>query len=157
MKILIQGKFLSYGDDLSPVFEIRRKVFIEEQGVSEEDEFDEYDDFAIHAIVYDIDDSKKPVATGRVYHDGKNYRVGRIAVLKEERGKYYGDFAVRLLVNKAFMSGAEEVVIGAQVSAVLFYEKIGFVSFGEIYKEADIDHITMKVKLDTICRKCDKK
>lgn len=153
---MIQGKYLYYGDNLSEVFNIRRKVFVDEQGVKEEEEFDDYDDLAVHALVYDNGNSK-PVATGRVYHDGKNYRIGRIAVLKEERGKYYGDFVVRLLVNKAFLSGAEEVFINAQVAAVPFYAKIGFQSYGDIFEEAGIKHISMKVELNNICQKCDKK
>ncbi len=153
---MVQGKYLYYGDDLSEAFDIRRKVFVLEQDIPEEAEFDDMDDLSIHAIVYDVK-NKKPVATGRVYHDGKNYRIGRIAVLKEERGKYYGDFVVRLLVNKAFMAGAEEVVIDAQVKAIPFYEKIGFYSYGEIFKEDGIDHIKMIAKLSTFCQKCDKK
>ena len=154
---MVQGKYLYYGDDLSDVFNIRRKVFVEEQGVSEEEEFDEYDNLSIHALVYDNSNNKKPVATGRVYYDGKNYRVGRIAVLKEERGKYYGDFIVRLLVNKAFLSGADEVIINAQVNAIPFYEKVGFRTYGEVFQEAGIDHIAMKVLLNSFCKKCDKK
>lgn len=153
---MIQGKYLYYGDDLSEVMNIRRKVFIEEQGVSEEEEFDEYDDLAVHALVFDVNNENRPVATGRVYHDGNSYRIGRIAVLKEERGKDYGDFVVRLLINKAFLSGAEEVVISAQTKAVPFYEKIGFKPYGESYLEAGIEHIMMKVKVDTVCKKCQK-
>ncbi len=152
---MVQGKYLYYGDNLSQVFEIRRKVFVEEQGVSETEEFDDYDDLAVHVLVYD--NSKKPVATGRVYHDGKNYRIGRIAVLKEERGKYYGDFVVRLLANRALSAGAKEVIVNAQVKAVRFYEKIGFISYGEVFKEAGIEHIAMGIKIDAMCQKCDKK
>lgn len=154
---MVQGKYLYYGDDLTDVYYIRRKVFIEEQGIPEENEFDENDQISVHALVYDNEDDNKPVATGRVYHDGINYRIGRIAVLKEERGKYYGDFIVRLLVNKAFMSGAEEVKISAQTLAVPFYEKIGFKTYGDIYEEDGSDHIAMEVKLGAICKKCDKK
>lgn len=154
---MIQGKFLYYGDDLSDVINIRRQVFVVEQGVTEEEEFDEYDDLSVHALVYDNANEKRPVATGRVYHDGTSYRVGRIAVLKDERGKYYGDFIVRLLVNKAFSSGADEVVISAQTKAVPFYEKIGFETYGDRFEEAGIEHILMKVKLNAICKKCDKK
>ncbi|MFU0827719.1 MAG: N-acetyltransferase domain-containing protein [Lachnoclostridium sp.] len=151
---MVQGKYLHYGDDLSEVMNIRRKVFVEEQGISEEEEFDEYDDQAIHALVYDVNNEKRPVATGRVYYDGNHYRIGKIAVLKEERGKYYGDFVVRLLINKAFLSGAEEVVVSAQKKVVPFYEKIGFKTYGESYEEAGTEHILMKVKLDTVCTKC---
>jgi predicted GNAT family N-acyltransferase len=155
--LLIQGKYLNYGDDLSPVFDIRKKVFVEEQKVSEEEEFDEIDKIAVHAIVFDTNHKDKPVATGRVYHDGESYRVGRVAVLKEARGMYYGDFVVRLLLNKAFLSGAKEVIISAQVKAIPFYEKIGFAPFGDIYFEAGIEHVKMKISSTNICRKCDKK
>ncbi|MGB8451085.1 MAG: GNAT family N-acetyltransferase [Anaerocolumna sp.] len=154
---MVQGKYLYYGDDLSEVFKIRRKVFIDEQGIAPEEEFDDYDNLAVHALVYDNTNNKKAVATGRVYHDGENYRIGRIAVLKEERGKYYGDFVVRLLVDKAFLAGAEEVIINAQVNAIKFYEKIGFIPYGDIFDEAGIEHVVMKVKLNSICKKCDKK
>jgi len=156
VKIMVQGKYLNSGDDLTAVYDIRKQVFIDEQGVSAAEEFDEYDSLATHVLVYD-NKEKKPVATGRVYYDGKDYRIGRIAVLKEKRGKYYGDFVVRLLVNKAFLTGAEEVFINAQVKAVPFYEKIGFHSYGKVFKEAGIDHIAMKINTVTICQKCDKK
>ncbi len=152
---MIQGKYLYYGDDLSEAFEIRKQVFVLEQGVSLEAEFDNYDDLAVHVIVYDKADNKNPVATGRVYHDGNNYKIGRIAVIKEERGKQYGDFVVRLLINKAFLSGADEIIINAQVSAIPFYAKIGFIAYGKIFKEAGIDHISMRLKPGTLCKKCE--
>lgn len=156
---MIQGKYLYYGDDLTQAFDIRRKVFVDEQKVSEEEEFDEIDNIAVHAIVFDTDDKNKPVATGRVYPNpnGDNFCIGRIAVLKEARGKYYGDFVVRLLLNKALLSGAKEVILSAQVRAIPFYEKIGFISYGDIFQDAGIDHVKMKIIPENICRKCDKK
>ena len=153
--MLVQGKYLHYGDDLTDVFEIRKKVFQMEQGVPSEDEFDAIDDLAIHVIVYTTDTNKRPVATGRVYFDGQNYRIGRVAVLKEERGKYYGDFAVRMLANKAFLAGASDIFIHAQTSVKSFYEKIGFQVDGDDFVEAGIKHIPMVIKSGALCKKCD--
>lgn len=153
--MLIQGKYLHYGDDLSEVFEIRKKVFQIEQGVPFEEEFDAIDDLSIHVIVYTSDTDKRPVATGRVYFDGDNYRIGRVAVLKEERGKYYGDFAVRMLANKAFLAGANDILIHAQTNVIPFYEKIGFQVNGDEFIEAGIKHVSMVLKSGALCKKCD--
>lgn len=153
--MLVQGKFLHYGDDLSDVFNIRKQVFQIEQGVSPEEEFDEVDDLAIHVIVYASDSNKHPVATGRVFYDGESYRIGRVAVLKSERGKKYGDFAVRMLVNKAFLAGAKEILINAQVNVVPFYEKIGFRAYGDEFVEAGINHISMKISSGNLCKECE--
>lgn len=153
--MIVQGKYLNYKDDLTEIFEIRKKVFQIEQGVPFEEEFDVIDDLAIHVIVYASDTDKRPVATGRVYYDGENYRIGRVAVLKEERGKYYGDFAVRMLANKAFLAGANEILIHAQTSVIPFYEKIGFQIFGDEFVEAGIKHVSMVLKSGTLCKKCE--
>lgn len=152
----VQGKYLYYGDDLSEAFQIRKEVFQYEQGVSEQEEFDEIDDLAVHVVIYSNENPKKPVATGRVFFDGNDYYIGRVAVLKDERGKYYGDFAVRMLANKAFLAGANEILIHAQLSAVSFYEKIGFITYGDVFIEAGIKHISMRLVAGSLCKKCDK-
>lgn len=151
--MLVEGKFRSYQEDLTDAFEIRRKVFQEEQGVSAEIEFDELDKQAVHVIVYV---GEKAVATGRVFNEGDTYHIGRVAVLKEERGRQYGDFVVRMLADKAFQTGADEVFLGAQISARGFYEKLGFVPCGEEYIEADILHVPMKLKKEAVCSLCKK-
>ncbi len=151
--MLVEGKFRSYEEDLTDAFEIRRKVFQEEQGVDPEIEFDELDKAAMHVIIYVAD---KAVATGRLIFDGETYRIGRVAVLKEERGKQYGDFVVRMLADRAFQSGAKEVLLGSQVQVREFYEKLGFVSYGEEYIEAGIRHIPMKLKAASMCSHCKK-
>lgn len=148
---MIKGVYLNGEEDLTDAFQIRRKVFIEEQKVPERIEMDDMDAYAIHAVAYV---SEKAVATGRIIYDGETYKIGRIAVLKEERGKQYGDFIVRMLLDKAFLHGAKEVVLGAQLSAVGFYEKLGFRSFGEGYEEAGISHIPMKIRKEDVCSKC---
>ncbi|MFW5651097.1 MAG: GNAT family N-acetyltransferase [Acetivibrio ethanolgignens] len=149
--MIVKGVYLNGENDLGDAFEIRRKVFIEEQGVPEELELDEMDAYAIHALVYV---EGKAVATGRIIYDGYTYKIGRVAVLKEERGKQYGDFIMRMLIDKAFLHGAEEVILGAQLTAVGFYEKLGFEKYGEVFDDAGIPHIHMKLKRENLCKKC---
>lgn len=160
----IQGKFKTYGDDLTDVYDIRRKVFINEQGVCEEEEFDSYDEIAIFCVVYELNDkgvnieNPNSVATGRLamLEDG-SYKIGRIAVLKEYRGKKYGDMVVKMLVNKAFLSGASKVYVGSQVQAKGFYQSIGFREYGDIYQESGIDHIGMVLEKENLCTLCNHK
>lgn len=151
--MIIQGKFKSYEDDLSDAFEIRKKVFQDEQNVNSEIDYDEWDKYAMHVVIYVSD---KAVATGRLVFDGDTYRIGRVAVLKEERGKQYGDFVVRMLVDRAFQSGAKEIILGSQLHVIGFYEKLGFKSFGEEYEEAGIKHMKMRLTQGNMCSKCKK-
>lgn len=141
--------------DLQDAFAIRREVFILEQGVSEEEEFDSLDDRSWHLVVYDDD---VPMATGRLLYQD-SYHIGRIAVRKESRGRHLGDLAVRMLLVKAFNDGAFEVTISAQMHAVPFYERFGFKPQGNTYLEAGIEHIAMKVTregliLESKCKHC---
>ncbi len=151
---MIEGKFIHGDQDLSEVFAIRRKVFCEEQKITEEEEFDEWDQKALHVI---ISDGSKYVAVGRLLCVDGYYKVGRIAVLKECRGMYYGDFVVRMLIDKAFQMGATEIHISAQTYAKSFYEKIGFKVKGEEYMEAGIPHVAMTLQRINLCTKCGKK
>ncbi len=150
----IKGTFLHYGDALDEIFDIRKKVFQDELGVSEKEERTEDDIDAIHAVAYKIEDEKTPVATGRIIIENGKYKIGRIAVLKEERGKQYGDFIVKMLVNKGFLSGAEEVYVGALKHAISFYKKIGFEECGEPYTDMGMLHYPMKISQGGVCKKC---
>ena len=163
---MITGKLLSGMDDLTQAYEIRKKVFMEEQGIEEEKVFDELDKDAMHVIVYEKpsasdkvnfkNDNVKAVATGRIYYNGTECRIGRVAVLKEYRGKKYGDFTVRMLLNRAFTSGINEVVIHSQLDAEQFYQKMGFEKVGENFLEAGIWHCIMKINPANIVSLCKK-
>ncbi len=130
---MIQGKLLSFGDDLKDVIDIRRRVFVDECNVAEEREFDNLDSSSIHVLVYEEastsevgKDQKTAVATGRIQYDGQVCNIGHIAVLKEFRNKKYGDFTVRMLLNKAFTSGIEEVIVYSPFETTKFFNKLGF-------------------------------
>ena len=135
---------------------IRREVFGTEQGWCNDILFDETDETAIQAIVYKDMNRTIPVGVGRLHKleaEG-DFKIGRIAVKKEERGQGYGDFIVRMLVDKGLMMGADRVLVGAQPHAIAFYEKIGFRSIGETYTEAGILHTVMEIRQNTVCKAC---
>ncbi len=125
---------------LKDAFNVRREVFIREQNVPEDEEFDEADLMSHHVIIYE---NSRPAATGRLFKDNETWIIGRISVLKEYRGKHAGKLVVRNLLEKAVELGAAEVNIHAQTHAVSFYEKFGFVAFGDTFLEAGIEHISM--------------
>ncbi|CAK7052568.1 MAG: hypothetical protein DELT_03011 [Desulfovibrio sp.] len=136
--------FCGLSDDVRT---IRENVFVREQGFPPEEEFDVFDDQAMHVVIYD---GEKPVGTGRVYHDGKTFRIGRVCVLREERGQGIGDLVMRVLLVKAFGFNPSQVCVDAQVHAKAFYENFGFEQDGEETSEAGVPHIPMRVTKDTL-------
>jgi len=153
--MMIEGKYLYGADsDLSDVFAIRREVFINEDGLEEKHEFDGLDTMCIHGL---ISVAGKKLGTGRILYDGDEYRIGHICVLSEERGKKYGDFLVRMLIDKAFLCGANEVVVGSKINAIPFYETIGFEAFSEKYVDlSGIERVDMKLNKLSLCEECKK-
>ena len=136
---MIQARWFIDGD-LSDAFMIRRRVFIEEQGIDEAEEFDGTDAGAIHLVAYD---DGRPVATGRIRLEDNQAVIGRVAVLRDERGKGYGGFVARVLIWQASEMSYDRQVVHAQLHAAGFYGRLGFAAVGEEYVEAGIPHITM--------------
>ncbi|WPC75498.1 GNAT family N-acetyltransferase [Vibrio porteresiae] len=133
---------VSYSEEYAPqIRAIRDEVFIQEQGIDPTLEFDGCDADALHALIT-IDG--QPVATGRLLNDG---HIGRIAVLAAYRGQGVGAQVVRSLIKEAELQGYARVYLGAQVHAVDFYRKLGFVSFGDEFVEAGIPHLAMEKNL----------
>lgn len=139
---MITNEWILGTQDTKKVFEIRRKVFVEEQGCNPDLDVDSFDGQAMHLLLY-VDGA--PVGTGRIYFDGEHFRVGRLCVLKECRGQGIGDLAIRLLLFKAF-TWANEIHIGAQKYLENFYAKFGFQKYGDEYLDENIPHIHMKLK-----------
>lgn len=150
---MVEGKFLRGTNDLTDCYKIRQVVFCEEQGKTSDEEFDGLDKDCIHVLIFEGDEY---VATGRLYCKDEYYKIGRIAVLKHARGKHYGDFVVRMLIDQAFQLGAKKVYVGAQIKAISFYKKIGFKVNGEEYEEARMPHIPMEIEKIHLCTGCKK-
>ena len=133
---------------LAAAFAVRFLVFVEEQKVPAEEEIDEHDRTdadARHALIRDRDE---PIAAGRYYRiDGTTAQVGRMAVLREYRGRRIGRQLLDALVDDARRRGFARVALNAQDYAVAFYAKAGFTPFGETLVECDILHQPMELVL----------
>ena len=124
---------------------IRFIVFVDEQHVPAELEMDENDAVSIHALAYvGKGASNHAVGTGRLLPDG---HIGRMAVLREWRGRGVGRELLRALMQRARQRGDKEVVLSSQVHAMGFYASEGFVPEGPVYLEAGIDHQDMRCRL----------
>lgn len=144
---MLTNKWIMGKDDFSDALKVRSDVFEKELKMTDEPEEDENDALSLHLVLYD---DGIPAAAGRVYHDGKYFRIGRCSVLKEKRGMGLGDMLVKLLLLKAFTYNPSEVVISSRLIQAPFYERYGFKKTGEQYTEAGEPHIKMSVNKETL-------
>lgn len=123
---------------------VRRAVFMEEQGFCHE--FDHVDDVAAHIVMFD---GEMPVATCRVFWDDEmdSYVLGRLAVIKEYRGKNLGSQVVRTAEEYVGRAGGDSLALHAQCRVTEFYNALGFQEFGEIGDDEGCPHIWMKKAL----------
>lgn len=117
---------------------IRKTVFVDEQGVPEDLEWDGLDEQAYHVMAFAPDG--QPIGTGRLLQDG---HIGRVAVLKEWRGKGVGRALLDMLLVISNKMGYEEVKLHAQTRVLDFYLRKGFVAQGQEFMEAGIPHVLM--------------
>ncbi len=118
---------------------IRRKVFIEEQHVTEELEWDDEDKNCTHVLAFD--NKNNPIGTARIKKDG---HIGRMAVLIEYRNKGIGSALLNKLTEFAQLNNYTKLYLHAQVEAILFYKKHGFIICSKEFMDAGIPHKTMK-------------
>jgi predicted GNAT family N-acyltransferase len=124
----------SFVDAQVAIRQVRHEVFIDEQGVSVEEEFDGDDHDCVHVVA---SVSGRPVGTGRLKPDG---RIGRVAVLKSVRGSGVGRAIMAALEEHARSCGMQRLWAHAQVQALTFYERLGYRVAGETFMEAGIAH-----------------
>ena len=126
-------------------YAIRQKVFIEEQGVPQEMELDEFDPIASHALAFQGDQC---IGTGRLIETTQNAgQIGRMAVLAGFRGNGTGKAILMALIELARSQKMSSISLHSQVSAIPFYEKFGFIAQGSVYEEAGIPHRNMMLIL----------
>lgn len=116
---------------------IREAVFIREQSVPPELEWDSEDPGATHFLA---EDKGYPVGTARLTTDG---HIGRVSVLKEWRGLNVGGDLMRAVIQEAEKQGFREQKLTAQVHATPFYERLGFRVVSEEFLDAGIPHVDM--------------
>ncbi len=135
----------SSSDYFRIVKNIRESVFTAEQGADEKTEFDSYDEAGKGTLYSLLYDGENAVATSRLTITEEGFKIGRIAVLKEYRGKGCGEKIVRAVLKKAFEKGAETVFVDAQNYAVPFYEKFGFKITGSQIFDRGLPHMPMSL------------
>ena len=125
---------------------IRTEVFIAEQQIPVEMEWDDADAGCIHAVA--LNRFGLPLATGRLLQEAPGAahaagRIGRMAVIQSLRGSGVGRAVLDALMQAAQARGDQEVRLHAQTSAQGFYARAGFVSIGAVFDEAGIEHVEM--------------
>ncbi len=141
------GNWQALGADAS---QVRTEVFVNELGISPQDERDALDASAIHAVLYN--QLNMPLATGRLLtaeQDGApgTSKIGRMATLRVLRSGQLGAGVLEALVQQARQRGDTQVVLHAQTAAAGFYKRAGFVPQGAPYDEVGIPHVTMALSL----------
>ncbi|BDU16279.1 GNAT family N-acetyltransferase [Lysobacter auxotrophicus] len=121
---------------------VRDAVFVQEQGVPVEIERDALDPLSRHVLARDADG--RPIGTGRLTPDR---RIGRMAVLPQWRNRRVGEALLKALLAQAQALRWNEVTLHAQVKAMAFYARQGFLPYGGRFVEAGLDHQSMRLVL----------
>jgi predicted GNAT family N-acyltransferase len=132
-------------DDRNACKAVREQVFIVEQQVPVEDEWDEFDERSRHVLARDAQGN--PVGTGRLTSDAM---LGRMAVLRDWRGKQVGAVMLDTLIEQARALAHPAIELHAQIPAVPFYEQFGFAKYGDEFVECAIKHFHMRLELTPI-------
>ncbi|MEW2399095.1 GNAT family N-acetyltransferase [Streptomyces sp. NPDC046862] len=138
--------------DREACFAVRKEVFVVEQGVPQDLEYDTYDADAVHVLA--VRDDGVPLGTGRLLYgeaaaaktdgDVTVGSLGRLAVTREARGLGVGAALVRAVEDAARARGLAAVDLHAQTHALGFYERLGYVAYGAEFPDADIPHRAMR-------------
>ncbi|WP_339029669.1 GNAT family N-acetyltransferase [Spiroplasma endosymbiont of Cantharis nigra] len=140
MNFLIE--YSTQNDIFNQACQIRKKVFCDEQKYPEADEYDEYDSQSFHVIGFEND---TVVCCARILKKANEWYIGRIAVLKEFRGKGIGNKIINFL--EEFIKNnlnAQEIFLNAQESALNLYKKNGFEVISNKFLDGEIWHYKMK-------------
>lgn len=133
------------GATLADAHEIRRAVFIDEQGVSEAVEMDDKDDECDHVVAFDED---QPVGTARLRRPEPTVaKMERVAVLEAYRGEGLGRAVMEALERKAREHGCTIAKLHGQTTVEPFYESLGYETVSDEFLEADIPHVKMEKRL----------
>ncbi len=134
---------ISSPSDLESAFAIRRQVFVEEQHVSAEEEYDEFEDSSTHFLARA---DSTPCGTARWRRTSNGVKLERFAVLAAFRGQGVGKALVKTVLDDVFSQQPEpieRIYLHAQVTAMPLYTGFGFISVGPMFEEAGIQHYKM--------------
>jgi len=142
MSFAFAVRILPWSEALPLARPVREKVFVDEQGVPSELEWDEWDERCEHAVA--CDSKGRAIGTARLVPDG---RIGRMAVLAQWRGHGVGAALLEALVALARERSMPRVTLHAQTRAAGFYRRFGFNERGGEFLEAGIAHVEMTIEL----------
>ena len=126
-------------------YDIRRKVFVDEQQVPLHIEMDEYDSTAIHFVGYNL---QQPIAAGRIREIESGIgKVERVSVLPEFRGQHVGVLMMEAMESYARSAGMSTLKLNSQSHAIPFYEKLNYTVTSPEFLDAGIPHRTMEKNL----------
>ena len=132
-------------EDRVAALAVRREVFVDEQGVAEEEEYDGLDETAVHYVVTHGD---RVVATTRVrFPSATSAKLERMAVLKPYRRQGVGTRILSFILDDLRTRQVELVVLHAQIQVREFYRSCGFEETGKPFQEAGIEHVEMRLAL----------
>ena len=138
---MISVKKINDPSELQTVFDIRQKVFVEEQNVPQEEEYDEFEETSVH---YLATYNSKPAGVARWRETDKGIKLERFAVLPEFRNKEVGGYILKqVLADVLPLHPGKTIYLHAQVPAMNFYARYGFKKVGEMFSECDIEHFKM--------------
>lgn len=143
MKIII--KTTDWQADCEALMKIREKVFIQEQNVSLVDEWDDKDETAAHFLV--LLENGGAIACARVLSEKDLFHIGRVAVLAEYRHQKIGRQLMQSILLWCKQQKPDfKIYLHAQTSRITFYEYLGFVTKGDVFMDAGIEHVEMWLK-----------
>ena len=140
----MQAHKITGEEELQQAFKIREVVFVQEQQVAPEEEYDEYDQTAHHYLA--LDDEQFPCGTARWRNTDHGIKLERFAVLEAYRGKGAGACILQQILTdiaEDYPSSRQTIYLHAQVAAIPFYERFGFEKIGDRFEECDIQHYKM--------------
>jgi predicted GNAT family N-acyltransferase len=143
MKNNLKIEIVKWIDGYVPLTMIREKVFIEEQKVMPQLEWDGMDEEAIHFLVYK---DEKAIGCARALVIENHMQLGRMAILKEYRGEGIGSNLIEKAITTAKLNQLSLIDISAQCHAIDFYKKFGFKVISDIYLDAEIPHRDMRLE-----------
>ncbi|WP_150806955.1 GNAT family N-acetyltransferase [Pseudomonas fluorescens] len=138
----IHVRVADWQKDNAEIRRIREAVFVAEQSVPPELEWDADDLSAVHFLAIEGD---FPIGTARLLPDG---HIGRVSVLKDWRGLKVGVALMQAVIGEAEKRGLKQLSLSAQVQATAFYERMGFTIVSGEFLEAGIPHVDMVRGLD---------
>lgn len=128
-------------DQVVDHFIIRKIVFVDEQNITLEEEYDWVEK---ERILFLVNYNGIHVGTARLKLGDNFSKIERVCILKEYRNKGVGKVLIEELINYSHNKNIYEIHLGAQTQAMGFYEKCGFVKYGDLYYDANIPHYNMK-------------